>query len=259
MKKIIIGLLLFVGFLGCSGIYTFPKNFAERATSELKIDIRLSSKANYFTKVVGYSDLKSAVYVEVGAYVPPSPSILGGLICTDDRILFIKPLPEKYETIIDIQHKDIVDVLVPAWGASRRLLVKCKSNSYTFELSKDGKIDREGTYNFYRFIATKAGLEIKPGSVNQTKSQTQPIPPKTVDTIQKPRTPTLVTPSSGTATIVTVSWTFANIRSGPGNDYSQVASAKQGEKLTVIGELGEWFNVRLENGQQGWVTNRAVK
>ena len=56
-----------------------------------------------------------------------------------------------------------------------------------------------------------------------------------------------------------VTWTFANIRSGAGDNYPVVTTVKQGDKLTVIGESGDWFNVRLENGQEGWISNRVVK
>jgi hypothetical protein len=59
--------------------------------------------------------------------------------------------------------------------------------------------------------------------------------------------------------LVTVSWTCANIRSGVGNDYPVVKFVKQGDKLTVIGASGDWFNVRFENGQQGWISSRVVK
>jgi uncharacterized protein YgiM (DUF1202 family) len=62
-----------------------------------------------------------------------------------------------------------------------------------------------------------------------------------------------------TEKIVTVTWTFANIRSDPGDNYPVVTTVKQGDKLTVIGESGEWFNVRVEGGQQGWISNRVVK
>ena len=74
---------------------------------------------------------------------------------------------------------------------------------------------------------------------------------------EKPTTSTPVTPSMSTEKSVT--WTFANIRSGPGNNYFAVTTVKQGDKLTVIGEFGEWFNVRLENGQEGWINSRFVK
>ena len=91
-----------------------------------------------------------------------------------------------------------------------------------------------------------------PAAESETISSEKPVTP------QAPA----VTPSSTAApatNIVTVTWTFANIRSGAGNDYSVVTTVKQGDKLTVIGELGEWFNVRLENGQEGWISNKVVK
>jgi hypothetical protein len=76
---------------------------------------------------------------------------------------------------------------------------------------------------------------------------------------EKPVTKTPATPSPGPVNIITVGWTFANIRSGAGDNYPVVTTVKQGDKLTVIGESGEWFNVRLESGQEGWISNRVVK
>jgi hypothetical protein len=68
-----------------------------------------------------------------------------------------------------------------------------------------------------------------------------------------------VTPASGTTNVVIVTWTSATIRSGLGNDHPVVKIVNQGDKLTVIGESGDWFNVKLEDGQQGWISNRVVK
>lgn len=59
--------------------------------------------------------------------------------------------------------------------------------------------------------------------------------------------------------LVTVTWTFANIRAGVGNDYPVVKFVKQGDKLRVIGASGDWFNICLEDGQEGWISNRVVK
>ena len=91
-------------------------------------------------------------------------------------------------------------------------------------------------------------LESKPSNISPKPEVTAP---------EKPITSAPVTPSLGTEKIVT--WTFANIRSGAGDNYSIVTTVKQGDKVTVIGESGEWFNVRLENGQQGWISNKVVK
>jgi len=75
----------------------------------------------------------------------------------------------------------------------------------------------------------------------------------------RPITSTSVTPSSSATNIVSVTWTSANIRSGAGNEFPIVATVKQGDKLTVIGEYKEWFNVRLEDGKEGWINSRVVK
>jgi uncharacterized protein YgiM (DUF1202 family) len=66
-----------------------------------------------------------------------------------------------------------------------------------------------------------------------------------------------VSPSN--KSLVTVTWTFANIRAGVGNDYPIVKFVKQGDKLRVIGASGDWFNICLEDGQEGWISSRVVK
>jgi hypothetical protein len=71
--------------------------------------------------------------------------------------------------------------------------------------------------------------------------------------------PQLTPPSSSTTNIVTVIWTSANIRSGAGNEFPIVTTVKQGDRLTVIGEHREWFNVRLEDGKEGWINSGVVK
>jgi uncharacterized protein YgiM (DUF1202 family) len=58
---------------------------------------------------------------------------------------------------------------------------------------------------------------------------------------------------------LTVTGTFANIRTGAGNEFSLIATVKQGDKLILLGESGDWYHVRMENGQEGWVNNRFVK
>lgn len=90
--------------------------------------------------------------------------------------------------------------------------------------------------------------------------------PKEVDTTTKPQVPLsekgpefkAVTPSPVTNTIV-VTGTSANIRSGAGNEFPVVTTVKQGDKLILLGEYGEWFNIRLENGQEGWVNRKFAK
>lgn len=66
-------------------------------------------------------------------------------------------------------------------------------------------------------------------------------------------------PPSASTDVVTVTWTFANVRSGAGDDFSLVATVKRGDRLRVIGEDEDWFHVRLENGQEGWISSKKVK
>jgi hypothetical protein len=81
MKRLIV-LAMVLGLLvsGCAGI---PANFNERATSELKIDIKLYSKSAYLPAEYGFSGLKSNIL----NYRPQL--IKGVLVCSDDRVLFI--------------------------------------------------------------------------------------------------------------------------------------------------------------------------
>jgi len=78
-------------------------------------------------------------------------------------------------------------------------------------------------------------------------------------TIDQTTKPQVTPPPSGTTTVVTVTWTSANIRSGAGNEFPVLRIVNKGDKLTIIGERGEWFNVRLEDGKEGWINSRTVK
>lgn len=57
----------------------------------------------------------------------------------------------------------------------------------------------------------------------------------------------------------TVSSTYANIRSGAGDAFSIVSTVKKGDKLVLLGEFGDWLNVRLESGQEGWISSKWVQ
>jgi len=88
-----------------------------------------------------------------------------------------------------------------------------------------------------------------------------PAPPAVRSPSVPPEEPTtsVTAPLSAGTDVVTVTWTFANIRSGAGNDFSLLTTVKRGERLTVIGEDGDWLNVRLENGQEGWINSKKAR
>lgn len=60
---------------------------------------------------------------------------------------------------------------------------------------------------------------------------------------------------SKTATVLGSS---VNIRTGPGLSYSVKASAKNGETFEVIGLKGDWVNIKLKNGSNGWIAGWLV-
>jgi curli biogenesis system outer membrane secretion channel CsgG len=75
--------------------------------------------------------------------------------------------------------------------------------------------------------------------------------------------PTSVTPAStapqSQEPSVQVTGTSVNIRSGPGTGHGIIGSVKHGDRLVLLGESGNWFQVRMPNGQEGWIFNRLVK
>ena len=46
---------------------------------------------------------------------------------------------------------------------------------------------------------------------------------------------------------------FANLREGGGSSMRILRVLRQGARLEVLEERQEWYRVRLEDGQEGWV------
>ncbi|MDD2421296.1 MAG: N-acetylmuramoyl-L-alanine amidase [Heliobacteriaceae bacterium] len=49
-----------------------------------------------------------------------------------------------------------------------------------------------------------------------------------------------------------------NVRSGPGTTFAVVGTVTRGETLLILKELGQWYQVRFDTGQTGWVANWLV-
>jgi hypothetical protein len=104
-----------------------------------------------------------------------------------------------------------------------------------------------------QMIKLSTGRNIAAGITSCSASvqvQYQHLPEKTI-------TSAPIAPSSGNTKIFT--WTSANIRSGPGYNYPIITYARKGDKLIIVGEHGEWVNVRLENGQEGWISGKFLE
>ena len=49
-----------------------------------------------------------------------------------------------------------------------------------------------------------------------------------------------------------------NVRSSPSLDGEVIGHARRGERLTILGESGEWIRVRTGSGEVGWVSSQHV-
>jgi N-acetylmuramoyl-L-alanine amidase len=59
--------------------------------------------------------------------------------------------------------------------------------------------------------------------------------------------------SSDTAGAVTVSVPVLNVRGGPNASFPRTGTVSRGTRLSVLGRQGDWLQVRLPDGQSGWV------
>ncbi len=86
-----------------------------------------------------------------------------------------------------------------------------------------------------------------------------PVPPTatTSPTPSDTPTPTEVPPIIGMVN----SLQSVNVRSGPGISYGEFAALPPGTDIEVIGQSsdGDWLNVVLEDGEQGWMAARLVR
>lgn len=62
-------------------------------------------------------------------------------------------------------------------------------------------------------------------------------------------------PPMKTAKIV---WDSVNLREGPGLNYKVIGNAKKGTSLIILDEKGNWLKVRLQDGNEAWVSKAAT-
>ena len=63
--------------------------------------------------------------------------------------------------------------------------------------------------------------------------------------------------SAGTTVIF--AWDFSVAKSGPGDNYPEIATFRKGDKLTILEESGKWVKVRSENNQVGWIRSEVLE
>ncbi len=65
-------------------------------------------------------------------------------------------------------------------------------------------------------------------------------------------------PSSPPSRVVFVKWPQVGLREGPGTNFKVTAQIQKGTALEVVEEQGNWYKVRLEDGQEGWIGKATV-
>ncbi|MEI7772545.1 MAG: SH3 domain-containing protein, partial [Chloroflexales bacterium] len=51
----------------------------------------------------------------------------------------------------------------------------------------------------------------------------------------------------------------ANIRSGPGVDFSIIAVVSAGSSITLSQRQGDWYKVRTADGHEGWMSKLVLE
>ena len=101
--------------------------------------------------------------------------------------------------------------------------------------------------------------------VSSSPTPSSPPPPK--ESLKSPKTqpektsplPTYPGGKSGPPLrVIQVIWSNANLREGPGTNYKKVGSIKQGTSMELLEDKGYWLRVRLQNGNEVWVSKQAT-
>ena len=103
-----------------------------------------------------------------------------------------------------------------------------------------------------RFTATPVPTRTPLPTFTFTPSES-PIPPTPSDT----PTPTEIPPVIG----IIASINTVNVREGPGTGFSAFVALNPGTRVEVLGQNveGNWLNIQLEDGREGWVANTLVR
>jgi N-acetylmuramoyl-L-alanine amidase len=55
-----------------------------------------------------------------------------------------------------------------------------------------------------------------------------------------------------------VTWSYVNLREGPGTKYKVIRKLKKGTPLDILDEKRGWLQVYLDDGTEGWLSKSAT-
>lgn len=72
-------------------------------------------------------------------------------------------------------------------------------------------------------------------------------------------TPSTTTPSTNTSTTLTITGNTLRVRTGPGTNYEVVTSLAKGDKVTKLGQDGEWYRIQTSDGKTGYISSQYAQ
>jgi hypothetical protein len=162
-------------------------------------------------------------------------------------------------TIVSAPSEAEISVNGQVKGITPLYLTDITSGDYQFLIGKDNYYKRsikatlvEG-YNL-TLIVDLASTEVGMGLAS--------VPTSAPSVTPTPSPSSVVSPSPQKVSQVTVSNTpngFLRVRKGPATTSAEITRVNEGTVLIVIGEQGGWYNVRLSNGTEGYVSAEYAK
>lgn len=96
---------------------------------------------------------------------------------------------------------------------------------------------------------------VKPQQTKQLSPASQNMPKE--ERASAPTPTSALKPSPLTVFHGKVTWTYVNLREGPGMGFKIIGKAYSGNNFGILEEKSAWVRVRLESGIEGWMSKKA--
>lgn len=269
-KRIFTFLAIILIFIGFFLLFQILDKILPKGKGALKVDSNVRAKVVLNGKVIGNTPLclcDPQDTINAGLYtlqlIPDDGSesystkvkILNGVLTAIDRtflpgsyassyVLYLERIKgQKAELFItSVPDSSLITLDGNDVGVTPKTITDISASEHEVELQKGGygkKTILVRTVPGYKLI-----VEAILGTV---PSETENLPG------QEPPTPT-PTPDSQTVTILSTPVGFLRVRSGPGVNFSEVSQAKPGETYPYLNSQNGWYQIQLDEGKQGWVS-----
>jgi len=163
-------------------------------------------------------------------------------------MLTLTPVSQKDSAalkIITYPNQAIVNIDGQTKGYTPLFLEKIENGQHIVEVTNPGY------QNYVLKLNLNAGYElecqIKLAAEKEEKKAEEALPTAATPSPQE-MVEILATPNG-----------WLRVRQGPGTGYPEIAKVNSGEKFAVLEEKNGWFKIRIEEEQEGWISNQYAK